>query len=223
MSPCSEAPSNDIIQLTAAALNCKDISCSGCQTATAERLSISWHGVFMKHFLTMALILVSAFLISNPGVQDKPRPTLFQEIGPIEGADPERRHVETVAVPTALIVESKPNGTYVGFDQQSTCKLKLMVGHKMVVGCEWTLYYFRGTERVELRRNTGGSLGSLMDGGRHVVQGLQEIADVRGSLQLIAELSVFETDIPPQHMWMPKKGMYQLLWKGVATGVLATN
>lgn len=154
----------------------------------------------------------------HPSTEEQP--VLFQEIGPIEDANPEQRQIRTLTIPTALIVEPKETATHIGFDEHSVCTLNLEVGYKMVVGCEWTLSYFRGAERVVLRRSNGGSLGALNGNARHVVQGLQEIADTQGSLQLIAEFSVFETDIPPQHMWMPKKGKYRVLWKGVATGLL---
>jgi hypothetical protein len=177
----------------------------------------------MRLLISLIAILFSATLSRDSGAQDAKPPVMFQEIGPIKDADPAQRQVKVLGVPTSLIIEAKPAGTYVGFDQQSVCELKLMVGRKMVVGVEWTLYYYRGTERVELRRETGGSLESLTSGGQQVVQGLQGIADVQGSLQLIAELSVFETDIPPQHMWMPQKGRYQVLWRGVATGTLTAK
>jgi hypothetical protein len=90
----------------------------------------------------------------------------------------------------------------------------------MVIGCEWVLYYFDGTEHVVVRRNLGGSLDTLFGGGRTVIQGLDAIAESRGSLQLVAELTIFETDIPMQHSCNPKLGRYRALWRGVATGVL---
>lgn len=176
----------------------------------------------MRHGLTMAAILVSVLLPVGPGAQEAGRQELFSEIGPIEGADPERRQLRVLKVPTALILESQGAATRVGFDERSASELKLKVGHRMAVGCEWTLYHFREGERVVIRRNLGGSLETLMDGG-HVVQGVQEVAETQGSLQLIAELAVFETDIPPQHDWMPRNGRYRVLWRGVATGVLTTD
>ncbi|KPJ61482.1 MAG: hypothetical protein AMJ46_02030 [Latescibacteria bacterium DG_63] len=145
---------------------------------------------------------------------------LFEPLEAIQDADPEQRHWEVLRMPSELIVESKDNGTHIGFDSSSVHTIKVTVGHKMVVGCEWILYYFDGTEQVELRRNTGGSLEVLLGSGRDVVQGLDKIVESQGSLQLIAELTMFETDIPPQHMWIPRKGRYRPLWRGLATGVL---
>jgi hypothetical protein len=176
----------------------------------------------MRHELAFVAILVTVILCGGSGAQDAKDAPLFPVLGPVEGADPERLHVEALEVPMALVVESSHLGTTVRFDDKSAVPLKLEVGHKMVVGCEWTLYYFRGEERVVLRRGVGGSLEGLTNGS-HVIQGLQEIVDVQASLQLIAELLIFETDIPSQHMWMPKNGKYRILWRGVVSGVLTKN
>lgn len=171
------------------------------------------------------IVALAMLLCSNVGLsQETPEQVqLFETLEAIKDADPERRHSKILRMPSELIVESKKNGTHIGFDSTSVHTIKISVGHKMVVGCEWTLYYFDGTEQTVLRRNVGGGLETLLGGGRHVVQGLDRIAKSQGSLQLIAELTVFETDIPPQHMWIPKEGRYRPLWRGLATGVLAGN
>lgn len=101
--------------------------------------------------------------------------------------------------------------------------IKISVGHKMVIGCEWVLYYFEGTEQIVVLRNMGGSLEALLGRGRMVDQGLDQVSESQRSLQLVAELTVFETDIPPQHMWDPKSGRYRPLWRGLAAGVLTGN
>jgi hypothetical protein len=145
---------------------------------------------------------------------------MFEELGPIDDADPARRNPEKMWMPSALLIESSDLGTLVGFDSASVHEVETSVGYKMVVGCEWVLYYFDGTEPVEVRRNLGGSLGTLFGSGRTVVQGLDTIAESKGSLQLVAELTLFETDIPMQHAWNPKQGRYRALWRGLATGML---
>jgi hypothetical protein len=40
-----------------------------------------------------------------------------------------------------------------------------------------------------------------------------------GTLQLIAEFTLFETDIPCGHMWLPQRSsQYRELWRGLAVG-----
>ncbi len=170
--------------------------------------------------VTLAILLSSATSFAQ---QKSDQVQLFEALEAIEDADPERRHTEVLWMPSRLLLESSDIGTLVGFDSTSVHKIKISVGHKMVVGCEWVLCYFDGTEQIELRRNLGGSLGTLFGSGRMAIQGLNSIAESKGSLQLIAELTVFETDIPIQHMWDPKRGRYRALWRGLATSVLMEN
>ncbi len=177
----------------------------------------------MKFQLVLWIVLAGAVLVCSAkcsGQDESERVQMFEELGPIEDASPERRHPEQLWMPSALLLESGDIGTLVGFDSTSVHEVEISVGHKMVVGCEWILYYFDGTEEVEVRRNLGGSLGTLFGSGRTVVQGLNAIAESKGSLQLVAQLTLFETDIPMQHAWNPKQGRYRALWRGLATGVL---
>ncbi|UCF79481.1 MAG: hypothetical protein JSW03_04365 [Candidatus Eiseniibacteriota bacterium] len=167
--------------------------------------------------VTLALLVCPNIVLSK---QTAEQVQVLEPLDPIKDAYLERRHWEILTVPSELNIESKDNGTHIGFDPSSVYTVKVSVGHKMALGCEWVLYYFDGTERVELRRNMGGSLETLLGSGRHVVQGLEKIAESQGSLQLIAELTVFETDIPPQHMWMPKEGRCRALWRGLAAGIV---
>jgi hypothetical protein len=177
----------------------------------------------MKFQLVLWIVLAGAAVVYSAkcSAQDESeRVQMFEELDPIEDADPDRRHPEKLWMPSVLFLESGDIGTLVAFDSISVHEVEISVGHKMVVGCEWILYYFNGTEKVEVRRNLGGSLGALFGSGRMVIQDLNAIAESRGSLQLIAQLTLFETDIPMQHAWNPKEGRYRALWRGLATGLL---
>ena len=139
---------------------------------------------------------------------------------PIATADPERRHAVRFKVPTKLLIEFNEDGTHVGFDSTSAATITVKVGRRMAVGLNSELYYFDGTQRVELRRGCTSWPEAVFADGRDVIQGLDEVLASQTSVQLIAELVIFETDIPPQHHWTPKDGRYRELWKGFATGVL---
>lgn len=39
-------------------------------------------------------------------------------------------------------------------------------------------------------------------------------------LALRADIEIFETSIPPEHMWAPQGGDYRMLWKGSIEGTL---
>jgi hypothetical protein len=180
----------------------------------------------MKLINLACVLMVSLMVLSTTtglAQEEGGEVQVFEELGPIPDADPETRHEEILQIPERLIVEPGDYRAYVSFDSTSVRTVKLSVGHKMVVGCEWTLYYFDGLEKIEIRRNLGGSPQTLLNPGHMVFKGLAEAAAPQGSLQLIAELTIFETDIPMQHMWNPKLGRYRPLWKGLATGVLRST
>jgi hypothetical protein len=170
--------------------------------------------------VVLAILLRSAVGFT----QEEPKQVqMFEELEAIEDADPERRHLDVLWMPSGLLIESGENDVVVSFDSASVNEVRISVGHKMVVGCEWDLYYFDGTDRVRLMRNAGLSVESLFDHDRMLIRGLEAITEARGSLQIVAELTVFETDIPIQHMWDPKRGHYRVLWRGLATGVLTSG
>jgi hypothetical protein len=127
------------------------------------------------------MVLLAMLLCSEVGLcQEKEEQVqMFETLEAIQDADPERRHSDVLRMPTELIIESRDNGTHIGFDSSSVREVNISVGHKMVIGCEWILYYFDGTEQITLRRNMGGSLGTLFGGGRHVIQGLGKIAETK--------------------------------------------
>ena len=115
---------------------------------------------------------------------------------PIPDADPEQRHAVLFKVPTTLLLDLASDGTSVGFDSVSAAAITVQVGRRMAVGLDYELYYLDQAERVPLLRGMTSPPESLLGSGRSFVQGLDEILETQDSLQLIAELVVFETDIP---------------------------
>ncbi|MFQ5599566.1 MAG: hypothetical protein ACE5G2_03310 [Candidatus Krumholzibacteriia bacterium] len=160
---------------------------------------------------------------SRLGLASEPEPCSFMEMyagkPPVSDADPDIRHEETIRVPTRLVFpRSHPRWPAVSYDTTCVQTVVLNVGHKMTLGVGSRLSYDDGAEVIELGRGLR-SIGCLSCGGR-VLNGVTEVMDRQGSLQIIEELVLFETDIPDQHLWQPKRGRYQELWRGVATGVL---
>jgi len=167
--------------------------------------------------VTLVVLLCSAI---GSAEETRGKVQMFETLPAIQDADPDRRHFVSVLMPSELLIEFTDGEAHVSFDSTSAYEVRISAGYKMAIGCEWILYYFDGAERIEVRRNLGGSLETLFDAGFMVVRGLGKTLDSQGSLQLIAELTVFETDIPAQHAWVPKDGRYRPLWRGVASGVL---
>ena len=144
---------------------------------------------------------------------------MFRHLPPMEGADPNRRHQETFSIPTRLLVERLSSGDFAVFDAASARPVVVSLGHKMVVGCKWDLIYYFGSKRNSLAGAFSGV--GMLDGGQLAnLFGIQGLANRQRTLQLIAELVLFETDVPAQHHWNPEEGRYRELWKGVATGIL---
>jgi hypothetical protein len=116
-----------------------------------------------------------------------------------------------------LVVQHLNNGALVRGDSTSLYEIKLDVGHKMTVGVQDVLYYFNGATRVDVSHGCTGNIGNLvLDGG--LLSDLMSIAEEQGVVQIVEEYTIFETDLPPQHEWVPELGKYQVLWRGLAVG-----
>jgi hypothetical protein len=142
---------------------------------------------------------------------------MYQQRGPTPGADPGQRHRETFRVPLRLQIEARDGSICVGNDSSSVVEISIDVGKLMTVGIASSLFYFQGAEREKFG---GGSLCNGYHAGRMCRPDLEltALAAAQGFVQFLEEMTVFETDLPSQHMWQPEKGRYRVLWRGVAVG-----
>ena len=146
----------------------------------------------------------------------------FSRVPPIVDADPSVRHEQVFQVPARLVIDDWPGVVSVRFDSRSARHVTITVGEKMIVGVKWGLYYYDGMARVALMENMIGTVNVLDEARAQTFTGVNSVAARYGTVQLLAEIILFETDVPHQHMWHTyvKSDNYRELWKGLATGQL---
>lgn len=130
----------------------------------------------------------------------------FPVLPPVADADPSVREPRTFRVPTRLRVARKDDQLLVEVDQTTLQEITLQVGRNMLIGMQCEDSLDRGNGRPE---QLGTSLtGSTTISGTTFVKppGPGE------RLTVIFKFDLFETDIPPQHMWSPTSGKYRVLW-----------
>jgi len=110
----------------------------------------------------------------------------------------------------------------VGFDLASERKVKITVGKEMSIGVKYEMrVYAKGDARP---RNPGGvGYASIIElvttsepdflNGRAFLNSADGGIPTPGKRYVIEEdVSIFETDIPAQHMWSPESGRYRVIW-----------
>jgi hypothetical protein len=152
-----------------------------------------------------------------------PRPPLFPEYPPTADADPSIRHEVEVPMPTRLSVQRMQSRLSVSFDLASPRKVKIAVGRKMSIGVKYELrVYEKGDARPQdavvgyagVREPVITSSPGFLSGTTFFNSGQGGIP-APGKRYIVEEdISLFETDVPPQHMWnVASGGRYRVLWR----------
>ena len=141
---------------------------------------------------------------------------------PTVDADPSVRHEILVPIPTRLSVERKSDRLSVGFDLASPRKVKITVGKEMSIGVK---YEMRVYTKGDARPQNPGSIGytSIKEpatpsepgflNGRAFLKSADGGIPAPGKRYVVEEdVSIFETDVPAQHMWSPESGRYRVVW-----------
>jgi hypothetical protein len=156
--------------------------------------------------------------VKNSPTQANPAHLLFPQPQPITDGNPAVRHEVEVKVPTRLIVLQSDGKVSFAISPTDFETAKLSVGEKMVTGLNVVMRRYpedkppaspwddilseqaeSPTDIGEMLRDYSGMASAPMTSPRMVVE---------------ADLVIFETDIPPQHMWRPKEGkQYRVLWE----------
>ena len=137
----------------------------------------------------------------------------FPILPPITNANSSIRVPFVVHVPTKLKIERASDMLSVEIDKSSLEATNLMVGTNMVTGVENKVYvYPDGQPRPA---NGGYGLGGTdFNLGTMIWHTKQDGIPLPGKKYVVEmELTVFETDIPPQHMWSPQGKNYKILWQ----------
>lgn len=135
---------------------------------------------------------------------------MFPVIPPIADTDPSIFEAVVVRLPAVMLAQRSGDSIQIIFPEFATTNL--WVGHKMVTGitCEYSFCHDSVTQ----------SLGSSLQGGLAFqsatnVIGFGPGGDPSPGREIFVELrmTMFETDLPAQHMWSPQSGkQYRVLW-----------
>ncbi len=139
-----------------------------------------------------------------------PGADLFPIIPPVAEADPSIRHPVSVRVPTIMQVVRHGDSLTVAFSSFQTTNLT--VGQKMVTGII--------DEQSILRDGVAQPRGMSLQGGlafasstNVLTLGRDGIPNPGQEFTLEPRVTIFETDLPAQHMWSPQSGKhYRVLW-----------
>lgn len=155
----------------------------------------------MKTKITISLLAFACASLGVSGTNAPPVP-LFPFYPPIRDADPQVRSNRTLRVPTKLIVRRTHERIEVSADMKSLQSIDLKVGDKMVTG-----FKYHGSIVSSGRTNEWGHGLGGPDIGTHYLP-----PHPNEKYVIEVSVTVFETDIPPQHMWSPESGKYKELW-----------
>jgi HEAT repeat protein len=138
----------------------------------------------------------------------------FPILPPITNANPSIRLPLLLHVPTKLKIERTTDMLSVEIDHSSLEATNLMVGTNMMTGVQSESYVF--PEGQPRPANGGYALGGVdFNLGKSSWHTKQEGIPLPGKKYVVElDLTVFETDVPPQHMWQPQGSKnYKVLWQ----------
>jgi hypothetical protein len=142
---------------------------------------------------------------------------------PTPDADSSIRHDVVVAVPTRLSVERTPEHISVGFDPTSAESVKITLGDRMTMGVKYELRVYGEGEARPVEANGGvGMAGPITSSDLGFLKGVKAAMNrVQGGIPepgksyiVEEDVTIFETDIPAQHLWSPTSKKYKVLWEG---------
>ena len=176
------------------------------------RLNSRLRAICAGGFVLLSFVRIDAAAQSHP-----------PEYPPTSDADPSVRHELEVPMPTHLSVQRTANRLSIAFDPAAQRKVKITVGRKMTLGVKYELrVYAKGDARPVDSGGVGyagfnepdvpSDLGFL--NGVTFLTRAHDGIPAPGKRYVIEEdVSLFETDVPPQHMWNPNTRRYRLLWE----------
>lgn len=135
-----------------------------------------------------------------------------EHVSPITDADPSIRHAVTIRIPINLEAKQQDDWLIYGFSALQTTNVT--VGYKMVTGVNCEGVMDCDGVRHPLFREGGGLEFINTSTDRYNMVGPPK-ADLESGTHCVFEyqVTVFETDIPAQHHWMPTSGkLYKVLW-----------
>jgi hypothetical protein len=177
--------------------------------------------MFLHRLRLAAFVLGLVFL----GTRTSPAsPGSFPALPPIADADPSVRHKVVLCLPDKLRVTRTDTTLSIEFDMASLQKVPVIASKNMVMGIKDELrIYAVGSPRPDRAGNI--RLSSSLDfctpeqrarsgSSTDILNRNQGGIPETGKKYIVEmEMTVFETDIPSQHMWQPQGSTkYRKLW-----------
>jgi hypothetical protein len=140
----------------------------------------------------------------------------FPVLPPIPTADPSIRTEKAFRLPARLQV--KRTDQQMSFSFEDVGPIKVKVGKHMVTGLKQELRVYRagkvvlsGYSSLESGPGDASSIGVILN------RSVDKIPQRGEKYSIEVQLTLFETDIPPQHLWSPESGKYRVLWSRTLT------
>jgi hypothetical protein len=149
---------------------------------------------------------------------EQPSHPLFPQPQPITNGNPAVRHEVAVKVPTRLIVLQHDGKVSFAISPTDFEAAKLSVGEKMVTGMNVMMRAYPedkppaspGDDILSKQEDSSTDISKML----RDYSGMATVPMTSPKMVVEADLVVFETDIPPQHHWMPANGkQYRVLWQ----------
>ena len=168
-----------------------------------------------KIILCFALVLSGGLFGCSAAAQSSAESEPFRGfpiLPPITNANPSIRVPLLVHVPTKLKIERTTDMLSVEVDQSSLEATNLMVGTNMVIGVQSEEYVFPEGEPRPANGKYGW--GTDFNLGTSLLHTRPDGIPLPGKKYIVeVDLTVFETDVPPQHEWQPQGSKYyKVLW-----------
>jgi hypothetical protein len=142
---------------------------------------------------------------------------------PTADADPAVRHEVVVPMPTRLSIERTSDRISVGFELASPRNVRINVGKKMTIGVKYEMRVYAtndarpvnagGVGYASINEPVSASVRGLLNGRQFLNTGQGGVPAPGTRYNIEGDVSIFETDVPAQHMWMPESKRYRVLWE----------
>ncbi|NQT38692.1 MAG: biotin/lipoyl-binding protein, partial [Planctomycetes bacterium] len=132
-----------------------------------------------------------------------------------------------IKVNSALTIKHQKDGTKdtIGWSWSQDAPMRVRVTHRpgYTLGRRYSYQILLGGKQIGNVGDRGGLAGGAWDNGGGMSFLAPELVKrvlAGEKLTLRADVEIFETSMPPQHMWSPTAGDFKVLWKGQIEGAL---
>ncbi len=133
---------------------------------------------------------------------------------PVWNADPWTQSLRTVIVPSSISAIRKQDAIVFFFDSTATRPTKVWGGQRMCDGTRVEVYHYtNGTRELVSSRLIASANPLAIE--VFSLDSLKYSQLIQEYNSTVVELTLFETDIPPQRFWRPEAtSKFQIIWQG---------